>query len=319
MADETCGFIRGVVAELYNNETAEAIRIQYGGSMKPSNAKELMAMEEIDGGLIGGAALKAAISQGVKRGLFSNEAGMGSTPHAHAQANVKDPHDQGVVAMIGVFIDTFVVLTMTALVVLTSGVFDAKTGEMLPHITVTVVGTTIGTSTDTTGHYILNDVPEDTEFTIEVSALGYNTVTRTLKVNNGEPVEIDFALTEQQVSLDAVVVSANRNVTTRREASSLVSVLDQRLFDVTTSPTVAEGLNFQSGVRVERVKSSRVLPLRHTNYVRCSSQQAEELRAAMDNYCATHDNVELTAMWNKRKEQKARPARAGDCSLMESV
>ena len=71
----------------------------------------------IGGGI--GAALKTAISQGAKRGLFSNEAGMGSTPHAHAQANVARPHDQGVAAMIGVFIDTFVVLTMTALVVIT--------------------------------------------------------------------------------------------------------------------------------------------------------------------------------------------------------
>ncbi|MBE6597240.1 MAG: sodium:alanine symporter family protein [Ruminococcaceae bacterium] len=67
-----------------------------------------------------GAAIKAAISQGVKRGLFSNEAGMGSTPHAHAQAKVEKPHDQGVVAMIGVFIDTFVVLTMTAIVVIST-------------------------------------------------------------------------------------------------------------------------------------------------------------------------------------------------------
>ena len=65
-----------------------------------------------------GYALKTAISQGAKRGLFSNEAGMGSTPHAHALANVKDPHDQGVVAMIGVFIDTFVVLTLNALVII---------------------------------------------------------------------------------------------------------------------------------------------------------------------------------------------------------
>ncbi len=72
----------------------------------------------IGGGL--GYALKTAISQGAKRGLFSNEAGMGSTPHAHAQANVKTPHDQGVVAMIGVFIDTFIVLTMTALVVIST-------------------------------------------------------------------------------------------------------------------------------------------------------------------------------------------------------
>ncbi len=67
-----------------------------------------------------GAALKSAISQGAKRGLFSNEAGMGSTPHAHALADVKDPHTQGTSAMIGVFIDTFVVLTMTALIVITT-------------------------------------------------------------------------------------------------------------------------------------------------------------------------------------------------------
>ncbi len=73
----------------------------------------------IIGGSIG-YAIKTAISQGAKRGLFSNEAGMGSTPHAHAMANVKDPHDQGVVAMIGVFIDTFIVLTLTALVVIST-------------------------------------------------------------------------------------------------------------------------------------------------------------------------------------------------------
>jgi len=72
----------------------------------------------IGGGV--GAALKNAISQGAKRGLFSNEAGMGSTPHAHAQANVATPHDQGVVAMIGVFIDTFVVLTLNALVIIST-------------------------------------------------------------------------------------------------------------------------------------------------------------------------------------------------------
>ena len=87
----------------------------------------------IIGGSIG-YAIKTAISQGVKRGLFSNEAGMGSTPHAHAMANVKKPHDQGVVAMIGLFIDTFVVLTMTALVVISTlyagnGVLASGTAE----------------------------------------------------------------------------------------------------------------------------------------------------------------------------------------------
>ena len=67
-----------------------------------------------------GYAIKTAISQGAKRGLFSNEAGMGSTPHAHALANVDCPHDQGVVALIGVFIDTFVVLTLNALVIIST-------------------------------------------------------------------------------------------------------------------------------------------------------------------------------------------------------
>ena len=67
-----------------------------------------------------GAALKIALSQGAKRGLFSNEAGMGSTPHAHALANVAQPHDQGVVAMVGVFIDTLIVLTLNALVIIST-------------------------------------------------------------------------------------------------------------------------------------------------------------------------------------------------------
>lgn len=70
----------------------------------------------IGGGI--GAAIKTAVSMGAKRGLFSNEAGMGSTPHAHAQANVETAHEQGCTAMIGVFFDTFIVLTMTALIVI---------------------------------------------------------------------------------------------------------------------------------------------------------------------------------------------------------
>ena len=73
--------------------------------------------------VLGGAAgitMREAMRYGVARGLFSNEAGMGSTPHAHAIAKVDKPQDQGVVAMIGVFIDTFIVLTLTALVMLTT-------------------------------------------------------------------------------------------------------------------------------------------------------------------------------------------------------
>ena len=81
-----------------------------------------------------GAAIKIAMSQGAKRGLFSNEAGMGSTPHAHAMASVEHPHSQGVAAMVGVFIDTFLVLTTTALVLISTlycegGVLYGLSGE----------------------------------------------------------------------------------------------------------------------------------------------------------------------------------------------
>ena len=58
-ANEVIGYIRNTVAEVAGQEAADAIRIQYGGSMKPDNASELMAMPEIDGGLVGGASLKA--------------------------------------------------------------------------------------------------------------------------------------------------------------------------------------------------------------------------------------------------------------------
>ena len=94
-----------------------AIRIQYIPETFGMIFKYAFNPSAIIGGGIG-YALKTAISQGAKRGLFSNEAGMGSTPHAHAQANVAHPHDQGVVAMAGVFIDTFVVLTLNALVII---------------------------------------------------------------------------------------------------------------------------------------------------------------------------------------------------------
>lgn len=59
-ADSMCGYIRGLIEELYDKDTADKIRIQYGGSMKPANVKELLAKENIDGGLIGGASLKAS-------------------------------------------------------------------------------------------------------------------------------------------------------------------------------------------------------------------------------------------------------------------
>ena len=79
-----------------------------------------------------GIAVKEAIRFGVARGLFSNEAGMGSTPHAHARATAENPHKQGLCAMISVFIDTFVILNLTVFSVLTTGALESgKNGTAL--------------------------------------------------------------------------------------------------------------------------------------------------------------------------------------------
>lgn len=81
------------------------------------------APQAMAGGVLG-VTVQKAMRFGVARGLFSNEAGMGSTPHAHATAKVSHPSEQGIIAMMGVFIDTFIILTLTALVILSTGALD---------------------------------------------------------------------------------------------------------------------------------------------------------------------------------------------------
>jgi triosephosphate isomerase len=69
-AQEMHAFIRSVLTELYGDAVAHGLRIQYGGSMKPGNAKELLAQKDIDGGLIGGAALQAESFAGIIKGAL---------------------------------------------------------------------------------------------------------------------------------------------------------------------------------------------------------------------------------------------------------
>jgi len=101
----------------YASQIIPAFKMIFVGALNPAAAT---------GGLIG-ASMKEAIRYGVARGLFSNEAGMGSTPHAHAIAKLKYPAEQGLAAIVGVFIDTFLVLNMTAFVILVTGVIDGST------------------------------------------------------------------------------------------------------------------------------------------------------------------------------------------------
>ena len=101
----------------FSSQLLPALKMIFEGAFNPAAAT---------GGLIG-ATMKDAIRYGVARGLFSNEAGMGSTPHAHAVAKVKHPVEQGCVAIASVFIDTFLVLNMTAFVILVTGAIQTKT------------------------------------------------------------------------------------------------------------------------------------------------------------------------------------------------
>ena len=119
-----CFYIIGSLIVIFANfkEIPYAFYSIVVGAFKPS---------AVSGGAVG-ATVKLALTKGVARGLFSNEAGMGSTPHAHARAKVENPHKQGLAAMISVFIDTFIILNLTVFSILTTGVLDSgKEGTAL--------------------------------------------------------------------------------------------------------------------------------------------------------------------------------------------
>lgn len=129
-------------------------------------------------------------------------------------------------------------------------VVDARTHEHLPYIAISVKGTTIGTTTDATGHYTLKNLPVG-KFTVLARFVGYETQEIEVTIKKGQSQEVNFDLQESNISLNEVVVSANRNETNRKLAPTLVSILGVETFERTNSHTISEGLNFQPGLRVE--------------------------------------------------------------------
>ena len=103
-------------------------------------------------------------------------------------------------------------------------VVDRDTHEHIPYATIAVTGTAFGTTTDASGHYFLKNLPEGT-FTMVVKFLGYKTEERTVTVQHNTTQEVNFSLSTDDVAIDEVVVSANRNETARRLAPNLVSVV----------------------------------------------------------------------------------------------
>ena len=129
-------------------------------------------------------------------------------------------------------------------------VVDAKSGEHVPYAIIHVKGTTIATTTDMTGHFFLKNLPEGT-FTIEAKYMGYTTMSKMVTTKKNTSKELNFNLSPSDLSLDEVVVSANRSETKRRMAPNLVNVINGKVFDITQSTCLAQGLNFQPGVRTE--------------------------------------------------------------------
>ena len=129
-------------------------------------------------------------------------------------------------------------------------IIDKNTGEHLPYMVVVLKGTTIGVTTESTGHYMIRNVPEG-RFTVEVSAVGYKTQSYEVDIKSGRSYEVNFTLEEDLVQIEGVIVSATRSETTRKMSPTLVNVVGMDVYNKTNSTTVAQGLAFQPGVRVE--------------------------------------------------------------------
>ena len=130
-------------------------------------------------------------------------------------------------------------------------VLDSKTGEHLPYVNIHIKGTTLGTATNESGHYYLENLPIGTH-TIVVSLMGYKTQEHTITVNKiGSSTQLNFTIEENSIIMKDVVVSANRCEVDRKEAATVVNIISPSVFENTNSVNLAEGLNFQSGLRVE--------------------------------------------------------------------
>ncbi|MGV8092109.1 MAG: TonB-dependent receptor domain-containing protein [Mangrovibacterium sp.] len=123
-------------------------------------------------------------------------------------------------------------------------------GEHLPFVSVSVKGTTIGTTTDETGHYRLLNLPEG-RLTIRAQSVGYRPSEKEITVEKGKMSELNFDLKEDILGLDEVVVTGDRNEKHRRESSVIVNTITPKLFNTANAVTLSEGLNFSPGVRME--------------------------------------------------------------------
>ncbi|WP_421920930.1 TonB-dependent receptor [Marinifilum sp.] len=123
-------------------------------------------------------------------------------------------------------------------------------GDHLPFATICIEGTTIGTTTDETGHFQIVNLPVG-KVKIKAQSLGYKPEVKEIEIVSGKSIEINFDLEKDVLGLEEIVVTCDRNETNRIEASTIVNTLTPKLFTATQSVTLSESLNFAPGLRME--------------------------------------------------------------------
>ena len=134
--------------------------------------------------------------------------------------------------------------------IITGHVIEKGTEENLAYATVLIVENGMGTITGDDGHFRLKDVPAG-KYTLKVQLMGYASQTKTVVVSNEYTVDLHFVMEKEDIMMDEVVVSANRNETNRRVAPVVVNVMNSKLFETVNSTDLAKSLSYQSGLRVE--------------------------------------------------------------------
>ncbi len=138
-------------------------------------------------------------------------------------------------------------------------VTDASSGDHLPYVNVVIKGTTIGIMTDASGHYFLKNLPIGT-YTVVYSMVGYQTVEKSVTIEPSKTIELKIQLEETSIMMDNVVVTGNKYETKRKETSSIVNVVTPFIFSSTSSNSLGEALDYQTGLRVEMTCGNCAVP-----------------------------------------------------------
>ena len=138
-------------------------------------------------------------------------------------------------------------------------VIEAETNEHLPFVNIQLKGLPQGGTTDATGHYLLTNLPVG-DITLVFSMVGYETEQRTVRLSAGQTCEVNVLMHETSMLLDNVVVTASKYETKQKEAAGIVNVVSPVMFETTSSNSMADVLNYQTGLRVEMSCSNCGVP-----------------------------------------------------------